>query len=196
MFIKARNRSRKAQLGFTLIEFMGVALLAALVIFLVLRQQRAANVRSDAATIASSVAFVQQKAASIYTPNFAAMTNCTGLANNGGFSGGSFRVDRTANPAAPTVYYSQEPTTVITCAPATLFGTNDGFSLTMPGFSNDACAEVVDQVGAIAWRVDVNGTNVKPLRGVINPDTKGTECSSGDDDNTITFVFGRQVAPQ
>lgn len=191
---KTPFRLKKIPKGFTLLEFMGVLLLAAGLIFIVLRQQHASTVRGDANKIITSMQFAQQKASATFTPTYAAMT-CPALANNAGFAGTTFRIDRSAGV---NVYYNEDPSSLITCAPATLFGTNDAFAITLPAMTNDLCAEVIDQLGTLAWKIDVNGVNVKPPRGALDPAAKGVQCTAAgtNDLQSVAITMSRQAAPQ
>jgi hypothetical protein len=185
----------KKQTGFTLLELMGVLLLISLGIFLVLRQQASAGVRADADAINKSLSFTAQKAPAIFTPTFGALT-CPGLANNGAFSGTQFRVDRTVNPVQ--VFYSEDPASLIACAPATLATANDAYRITLPAMSNDLCSEVVTKLNPLVWTVTVNGTAVKAFRGALNPDTLGTTCTATatTDAQVVAVSFGRTSPPQ
>lgn len=193
--IHPHRHARRALNGFTLIEFMGVLLLASVAIFLVLRQQQSAGIRSAAENVTRSLSFMQQKAGKVYNPNFAGLS-CSTLANNGAFAGTSFRVDKSSG--ATKVFYDGEPTSEITCAAANLFGTNDSYRITIPNLSDDLCSELVDQISPLAWVITVNGTSVKPARGTLNVETLGTQCTADatSDAQSVILTLARQVAPK
>jgi type II secretory pathway pseudopilin PulG len=189
---------RSRQGGFTLFELIGVMALIGIATFAIMRAKRGAEVTTNAQALYNSVAAVQNEAPKVYPGVFTGLT-CATLANNSVFSSTSFRVDRT-NPATPTVFYSAEPNSQITCAPASVVvaGQNDGYTLTFPALSNEMCNAVSDKLNTSAWLMTVNGTPVKALRQALNTDTKGAQCNAAatNDNQTIVATFTRSLPPQ
>lgn len=180
--------------GFTLIEFIGVLLLLGAGLAAVINAIASANARSDATEMANSVGHVVSSAQTVHKPTFGALT-CQTLAQNGVFNGTSWRVDRAAGFA---VFYNDEPTSTVTCAPANLFGTNDAYVLTFANMTNSRCSAFVDRVGRHAWVIAVNGTSVKAARGTIDAAVKGEQCEAAgtDDVQTVAVTLARQSPPQ
>lgn len=189
---------RTRQRGFTLFELVGVMALIAVAMYGLIRAKRGAEVNTNAQTLYNSVATIQQETAKVYPGLFTGLT-CVTMANNGVFSGTSFRVDRSV-PATPTVWYNAEPNSQISCAAASVIvgGQNDGYTLTFPGLSNEMCNAVADKLNQTAWLMSVNGTSVKALRAALDTTTKGAQCNATAtaDNQTIVASFARSLPPQ
>lgn len=198
MFISRTKRSTsgKNQQGFTLLELLAVTALIAAVIFAGLKIKRSAEIRTTAATLTNNMNVVNQKVAEIYPTSFTGLS-CVTLINNGAFTGTSFIVDRTV-PATPTVAYSSEAGSTLTCAPGNVTGTNDGYAITFPALSNDMCNEVAEKLNGSAWVMTINGTNIKAARGALDSATKGAQCNATATDNAQVLVasFTRALPPQ
>ncbi len=161
-----------------------------------MKVKRGAELRSAVATLSNNINFVTQKAPEIFPTTFTGIS-CAILANNGAFTGTSFRVDRTV-PATPVVYYSNEANSQLTCAAANLFGTGDAYTITFPSLTNDMCNEVSDKLNTSAWVMTINGTSVKAARGALNTTTKGDQCNAAGtaDNQTMVMTLARSLPPQ
>ena len=187
---------RRKQGGFSLLELLAVVAIIGLAVFTVMKVKKGAELRSAVQSLSSNIAFVIQKAPEVYPSTFAGLT-CPILANNGAFTGTSFRVDRTV-PATPVVFYNNEANSALTCAASNVFGTNDAYTVSFPALTNDMCNEVADKLNASAWVMTINGTSVKAARGALNSTTKGDLCNAtGTADNqTLVATFARSLPPQ
>lgn len=187
---------RRKQGGFSLLELLAVVAIIGLAVFTVMKVKKGAELRSSVQSLASNMAFVIQKAPEVFPSTFAGLT-CPILANNGAFTGTSFRVDRTV-PNTPVVYYSSEANSALTCAPANMFGTNDAYTVAFPALTDDMCNEVADKLNASAWVMMIDGAYIKSARGAMDSAYKGVQCTStsNPDERTLVATFGRSLPPQ
>lgn len=175
--------------GFTFLEFLGVMALVGAGYLIVARQMDAAGTHSQATALTNGVGQVIEKVPPLYVPTFAAIT-CADMVNNGAFKNSGFRVDGT------NVFYGGDAATQLTCAPATLFATNDGYTLTFPAMTDELCASFANKVAQHAWSITVNGVLVKVLGAAINPDATGTQCTTTGGSHPVAVNLMRQRPAQ
>lgn len=196
--IRSNIAWKKKSKGFTLIEMGAVLAVAGIALFLIIKLITAMNIRNTAKDINTSLVDAQIKVARLYPTSFAAVASCVPLITNNVFSAGTFRIDKTV-PATPTVSYSNEPGSTLTCASDTITSAGDGIALGAPAMSDDLCAELVGRVNPLAWIIKIDGTTVKTKSGTLNTNTAGTLCTNTaatTDNHTVTFILGRTLPPQ
>lgn len=183
--------SRTRQAGFSLLDAVFWLIIAGIGIAFVVSQFGSTNTSSRASNVAQSTSRLQSKVIEAFKPDFSAVTSCADLARTSAFTGTTFTVDSTYN-----VTWGDSPTSSLTCAPANLFGTNDGLALTFNGMADDECNGFVTKVNNLAWNISVNGTQVKANRGTLNPVTQGTQCTAtATTDNQVVLITIGRTSP-
>lgn len=182
------KRTRAA--GFTLIEIVFVLIILAIGIAYAVSQGASTSTASRATNLAQSVSYLNANVSGLFRPDFANMTSCTPVAQNSGFKGTTFTVD-----AAGVVTWGDSPTSALTCAPANLFATNDGYTLAFAGMTDEECTQFTTKVDNLSWIISVDGTTVKALRATLNPATLGAQCSAAAaaDNHTVTITLARSA---
>lgn len=179
---------RARQAGFTLIEIVFVLIILAIGIAYAVSQGASTSTASRATNLAQSVSYLNANVSGIFKPNFVNMTSCTPVAQNSGFKGTTFSVD-----AAGVVTWGDSPTSALTCAPANLFATNDGYTLTFAGMTDEECTQFITKVDNLAWNISVDSTVVKVTRAALNPATMGAQCSAAAqaDNHSVLITLAR-----
>jgi prepilin-type N-terminal cleavage/methylation domain-containing protein len=190
------KRPALTQQGFTLVEIAVVLLLiaiAGLVVFTRFTDNRDSSnintVAADLSKIAVSTAALFPAPQTFVALGTVSTANCGILVTNGLFQGTSIRTVTT--PAIDVRHVFDDGT--VACGAATLVNANDGFTIAFNGLRDDVCSKLVRASETNARRVRVNGNDVKPLNGQINPGTVGTNCTTAASVNnqTVAFDFGR-----
>lgn len=78
----------------------------------------------------------------------------------------------------------------IAIAPATLTGPSDSIQITWPKVAKNQCQDIAMGLVGEMRKVQVNGTDVKPLDGQVNIANLTTQCDSADT-VTLNFFVGR-----
>lgn len=182
-FNRPSIRSRQKQKGFSSVEMGLVLLVVALLVVAAVYMYRDNLRRTSVNNNMMHLTSISGALRSVYGQANQYANVTTAIAVSGAVVPKSLR-NGTATTATNTFGGTIE------IAPATLTSANDAIQITWPNVASDQCQDIVMGVVSEMRKVQVAGSDVKPLDGQINLGTLTTQCDSSPN-VTLNFFVGR-----